>query len=730
MIKKLKCSAALLAVIVLLGILSGCAETTPDTPNELTGCTIEVKSVGGKVLEGVGMYIYKDAAMTDMLDYVKTDAQGIAAISHPVPVGSVAVPDKVPEGYVTQGGYAITTTETKIALQTQLRQQMGKIELGDVMFDFTVTDTNGTPHTLSELLKTKKAVVLNLWYVNCNPCKAEFPYLNTAYTNFRDDIEVLAINPEGDSEDAIAEFVAEYGLRFPTARGEESWKGTVANLAYPATIIIDRYGAVGLIHIGGIDSARTFENAFAYFTADDYVQSAVANITDIPATTTAELGSQDNPHEFVGVTEIEISVKPGADYYCNIYRISGMELKATSQTLKVTYGNTVAESVDGVVALQLPFTTEPSTPFALRFSNTGTQEETYKITFSYPKGTMENPLMLKPGQVTVEVAEGNAQGVYMTYTAQQSGTLTLSGLKKNSGYNVALYNLTTTVQNTLEEDAVEESGKTVLMIPVTKGNVIQILVSSNVDGNGNYPAATVTFAAELKLKEVTPPEDNDDPGPTKPNTDGTLVNPDAPEEHYGFTDFSVEVGAGEKKLIYMIRTINEATLCIADKDAYVVYKGTTYTPAGGMIYIPMASDGSFMPLELEIGNSGTAAKTFDVVFYFAEGTRENPGELKLGDNTIHCAAGNDQGTIYTFEATRAGMLTLTIKSVSPSSVVVNVSISDMQTIPNVVELEDGSTAVSIDLPADAVAEIIFSTKDPNKEWKIPEAEIVITASLA
>ena len=144
----------------------------------------------------------------------------------------------------------------------------------------------------------------------------------------------------------------------------------------------------------------------------------------------------------------------------------------------------------------------------------------------------------------------------------------------------------------------------------------------------------------------------------------------------------------------------------------------------------MESEGSFTPLELEIGNSGTSTKTFDVVFQFAEGTRENPGELKTGNNTIECASGNDQGTFYTFEATKAGTLTLEVKSIDPSSVILSIIISDMQEIPTVVELEEGSTSLSIDLPAGAVAEITFSTADPDKEWKIPAAEIVVNATFA
>lgn len=584
--------ALLLTVALLLAVVSGCGNKpveTPDASDDLTGCTVQIQSEGGKALEGIGVYVYADATKADMIDYAKTDDKGIATISHSVPAGGVAVLDKVPEGYAAQESYAITSTETKIELPIQLRQQIGKIALGDVMFDFTVTDTNGTTHTLSELLETKKAVVVNLWYVNCAPCKAEFPYLNEAYDKYADDIEVLAINPEGDSEDAIATFVTEHSLSFPTAKGDEAWKSTIANLMYPTTIIIDRFGTVGLIHTGGIDSAKVFEDAFAYFVSDGYTQSTVADIMDV--------ATQEQPADPTDPTDPAETAQPTD-----------------------TTGNTDPTQVPTNAPTQAP-----------------TKAPTQAAT-SAPTQAPTNAPTQKP-----------------TNAPTQKPT--------------------------------------------------------------NAPTQAPT-----KPTEAT--------APAGPNTNGTLVNPDEPVEQFGFVDFSIEVGAGEKKLVYMIRTINEATLCIYDKDAYVVYKGKTYTPTNGAIYISMESDGSFTPLELQIGNSGSSKKTFDVEFYFAEGTRENPGELKTGNNTVSCTAGNDQGTFYTFKATKAGTLTLTVKSIDPSSVILNISINDMQEIPTVVELEEGSKSLSIDLPAGAEAEIIFSTKDPNKEWKIPAAEIVVTASLA
>lgn len=153
--------------------------------------------------------------------------------------------------------------------------------LGDIMGDYTLTDVNGVSYKFSDLLKDKKAIVLNFWFINCGPCKIEFPYLEEAYGNYKDDIEVLAINPVGDSEADIKAFATENGLSFPVVAGDTAWEKTMSLTGYPTTVVIDRNGIVSMSHTGYIDSTETFESIFEFFTADDYTATVVKNISDI-----------------------------------------------------------------------------------------------------------------------------------------------------------------------------------------------------------------------------------------------------------------------------------------------------------------------------------------------------------------------------------------------------------------------------------------------------------------
>lgn len=153
--------------------------------------------------------------------------------------------------------------------------------VGSVMYDFTLSPsmtTSGKSYTLSELLKEKKAVVLNFWATWCGPCQSEFPLLNQVYEQLKGDIEVLAIDQStSDNLQSVKQFASSYGLTFPMAFDSVNRLQSMFGVTdIPTTVIIDAEGVVCEVHTGTIVSADQFRAMFSPYLADGYWKNTPA----------------------------------------------------------------------------------------------------------------------------------------------------------------------------------------------------------------------------------------------------------------------------------------------------------------------------------------------------------------------------------------------------------------------------------------------------------------------
>ncbi len=149
--------------------------------------------------------------------------------------------------------------------------------VGDTMGDFTIKLTDGTDVTLSELLKTHKAVLLNIWATWCGPCRMEFPYMEEAYKQVSDDLAIVAVSCEPtDTDEVIEQFKADNGLTvLPMAADTIGLTGWFDYTGIPTSIMIDRNGVICWQESGSITSVDTFMRLFTPFIADDYSESLV-----------------------------------------------------------------------------------------------------------------------------------------------------------------------------------------------------------------------------------------------------------------------------------------------------------------------------------------------------------------------------------------------------------------------------------------------------------------------
>ncbi len=344
--KKITTARTLIALILLVSMLFSmlCACEKPDDtddnvpsnpdsgsqggPDEDTNLSapkveysIKVLSAGGLALDDVKVYVYADDTLDNLEGFAETDSNGIAKMKLAKKSEYCAVLSGVPEGYDVAESFALTETATTITLTSSViaNESLSGVtyELGSVMRDFSVVTRNGNTVRLSELLKEKKGVMLNFWFTTCSPCQKEFPYMAASYEKYKDDIEILALN-NINTEDDIDFFELSYGLDplpFPKVKDYTQLKNAFNIQNYPTSVMIDRYGVVCLIEVGGLPYQEPFDAMFEYFTSDNYVQKLFENLEELtPAQKPdVDMPSSDEIANIFNKGEIEVTYRPEED---------------------------------------------------------------------------------------------------------------------------------------------------------------------------------------------------------------------------------------------------------------------------------------------------------------------------------------------------------------------------------------------------------------------------------
>ena len=497
--------AAILLIALCLGMASCSGGEQPEgetVPAPVVGTekrtyTLILKTEGGKALEDVGVYFYTDSSMTELVWFAKTDAEGKTGFTDLESTGYVAVLDKVPEGYQVEPYYPLTGETTEIILKTDMSD--GDLEnlsykLGDVMMNFSVTDADGNTWVLSDLLSEKKAVVLNFWYLQCAPCRAEFPYLQEAWEQYSDKIALLALNPINEDDVAIQAFAKELGLTFPMAHCDPNWEKAMQLTAYPTTVIIDRYGTIALIHKGSIDEAKVFADAFEFFTGDSYEQTTVKDIKDLEIK--AEGADSSNPIEIGSKTSFDVTLAPGQKVYYHIYRVDGMTLSVSNKYIGAEYNKATYPSGKG-----LSFTVhcaDTYTPAAVTFVNEGEESQTFTVRLAAQPGSYDSPFKLTlDKEFTTKSEAGNEKGVNYIYTAKKDGAFIIKhvSVSPNVKYDYKVTNENTMEVNYLSIEGNVEEGT--VSVKVKKGHKVRLEIGVLKDDSNSIPAATFKSIASM-----------------------------------------------------------------------------------------------------------------------------------------------------------------------------------------------------------------------------------------
>lgn len=282
-------------------------EPSGSTDTEFKGdYKITVMTAGGLRISGVKADIKLNGET--VLSAISMNDGEIAFRATPAEYDIVIDESTLPTGYFIDtksktsatSGEATAIVSSKVMTTTAVSSYV--YQLGDVMYDFSYTDNNGQTQVLSELLgegSQYKAVVLNFWYIDCQPCKNEFPALQSAYENYKDSIKLIAISTS-DSQRNVDSFKAENKYTFDMVEmfGNMHDHFNVTNT--PSTVIIDRYGVFVNFEMGADFDSRSWNTKFARLVSDNYVQNPSSSGT-----------SGDGSEEIVNRVEPDI---PEDDY--------------------------------------------------------------------------------------------------------------------------------------------------------------------------------------------------------------------------------------------------------------------------------------------------------------------------------------------------------------------------------------------------------------------------------
>jgi thiol-disulfide isomerase/thioredoxin len=144
------------------------------------------------------------------------------------------------------------------AAEWQLKADPGSGLVGKAAPSFSVKTPGGQEVKLIDILAGKKAVLVNFWFLGCQPCRMEFPILQKLYEENRaKGFDIIAIN-YGDSAEAIAKFIQEKSYTMPIGVGGkgEAFPGNAYQVdVYPTNYLVDSAGTI-LWREAGFDEAK------------------------------------------------------------------------------------------------------------------------------------------------------------------------------------------------------------------------------------------------------------------------------------------------------------------------------------------------------------------------------------------------------------------------------------------------------------------------------------------
>lgn len=131
-------------------------------------------------------------------------------------------------------------------------------QVGDICFssDLSIVNSTGILTETINPAKTGKITIINFWGTWCTPCVNELPYFDQIATNYKDDVNVIAIHTNmlnDTAPDYIGTYYKGSNIVFASDLANESYYTLLGGRGtYPYTVITDENGKIIKIFVAAV----------------------------------------------------------------------------------------------------------------------------------------------------------------------------------------------------------------------------------------------------------------------------------------------------------------------------------------------------------------------------------------------------------------------------------------------------------------------------------------------
>ncbi len=148
------------------------------------------------------------------------------------------------------------STSDEIRMALIKKDRVGPITLagfttGKALMDFSVTDINGKTYTKAEL--AGKVLVINFWFKDAAPCKAEIPELNKLVDKYKKK-NVVFLAPTYDPLEDVQNFLKKSPFKYTICTDVDQMIIDMKVSKYPTHVVVDKQGIVQFVTIGQTDN--------------------------------------------------------------------------------------------------------------------------------------------------------------------------------------------------------------------------------------------------------------------------------------------------------------------------------------------------------------------------------------------------------------------------------------------------------------------------------------------